>query len=239
VEELGGFGASIYTCSRDEKELNDKLREWKSKGYEVKGSVCDLVVREQREDLIKAVSSAFNSTLNILINNAGTVLIKRAIEHNAEDYSYIMSTNFESPHHLTLLAYPLLKASGNSSIVFVSSVGGITGLPGLSIYAASKSAINQLTKNLACEWASDNIRVNTVAPWGVKTTISRNLKDVEESLSMALQELGSRTPLSAIAEPEEISSLVVFLCLPAASFITGQVIVADAGYTAGGFKLPN
>lgn len=68
MEELAGFGATIYTCSRNQEELNERLKEWEEKGYEVSGSVCDLIVREQREELMKAVSTAFNGKLNILVS---------------------------------------------------------------------------------------------------------------------------------------------------------------------------
>nr|XP_043639985.1 tropinone reductase homolog [Erigeron canadensis] len=235
VEELAGFGAAVHTCSRNEKEINERLEEWKGKGYEVTASVCDLASKEQREDLIKTVSSVFNAKLNILINNAGSTLLKDATEHTAADYAFIMGTNFESPYHLTQLAHPLLKASGNASIVFISSVAGVMALPFLSVYAASKGALNQLTKNLACEWAKDNIRTNCVAPWGVKTTI-QDPEKLDVKIMEAYGPLMARTPLRPIAEADEISPLVAFLCLPVASYITGQVIVVDAGYTAGGFK---
>ncbi|KAI7980050.1 hypothetical protein LOK49_Contig207G00003 [Camellia lanceoleosa] len=86
-----------------------------------------------------------------------------------------MRTDVESSYHLCQLAHPLLKASGYGSIVFSSSVAGVTALPAISVYAAAKDtcAINQLTRNLASEWAKDNIRTNTVAPWAVKTTIMK------------------------------------------------------------------
>ncbi|XP_071702059.1 tropinone reductase homolog At5g06060-like [Rutidosis leptorrhynchoides] len=235
VEELAGFGASIHTCSRNQKEINERLEEWKGKGYDVTASVCDLTSKEQREHLINTVSSVFNSKLDILINNAGTTLLKDATEHTSEDYAHIMGTNFESPYHLTQLAYPLLKSSGNASIVFISSVAGVMALPSISVYAAAKGAINQLTKNLACEWAKDNIRTNCVAPWGVRTTINSSAT-IDEKIMAAYGQLMARTPLRPIAETDEISPLVAFLCLPGASYITGQIIVVDAGYTAGGFK---
>ncbi|KAL7248381.1 hypothetical protein ACSBR2_003157 [Camellia fascicularis] len=233
VEELAGFGATVHTCSRNEKELNERLQEWESKGYKVSVSVCDLSSRAQREELMKTVSSVFDGKLNILVNNAASTLLKKTTETTAEDFSKIMRTDVESPYHLCQLAYPLLKASGYGSIVFISSVAGVTALPAVSVYAAAKGAINQLTRNLACEWAKDNIRTNTVAPWAVKTTIMKP-EEVEQSISDAYMQVMLRTPLRPIAEPNEISSLVAFLSLPAASYITGQVICVDGGYTAGG-----
>ncbi|CAK9136085.1 unnamed protein product [Ilex paraguariensis] len=142
-----------------------------------------------------------------------------------------MGTNFEAPYHLSQLAYPMLKASGLGNVIFISAVAGVTGLPAISVYAASKGAINQLTKNLACEWAEDNIRINTVAPGGVRTTIIKP-ENVEESIVKMIAPMMTRVPLRPIAEPNEISGLVAFLCLPTASYITGQVIVVDGGLTA-------
>ncbi|XP_022145732.1 tropinone reductase homolog [Momordica charantia] len=230
VEELASLGAAVHTCSRNQTELDQRLKEWHQKGFKISGSVCDLTSTSQREQLIEAVSSIFNGNLNILVNNAGTVTMKAATEHTREDYGSVMSTNFEGPYNLCQIAHPILKASGRASIVFVSSVAGLTALPRLSIYAASKGAINQLTKNLACEWAKDNIRVNTVAPWAVRTTIYKPDAAVSEDFGRLI----GRTPAGRIGEANEISSVVAFLCLPAASYVTGQIICVDGGYTAGG-----
>lgn len=236
VEELAGFGATIHTCSRNQKELDEKIQEWKGKGFKVTGSVCDLSSKEQREQLIQTVSSVLEGKLDILVNNAAISMIKRAADVSAEDYSKIMGTNVESPFHLTQIAYPLLKACGNAaSIVFISSLAGSVALPALSVYGASKGAINQLTKFLACEWASDGIRVNTVSPFAVKTNILKP-EDIDPSLLGNYSELMCRTPLKPIAEADEISPVVAFLCLPAASHITGQIIHVDGGFSAGSFK---
>ncbi|KGN58843.1 tropinone reductase homolog [Cucumis sativus] len=231
VEELASLGASVHTCSRNQTEIDQRLQEWQQKGFKVTASVCDLTSSSQRQQLIDTVSSIFNGTLNILVNNAGTVTMKTATEYTTEDYNYMMSTNFEAPYHLSQISHPILKASGYGSIVFVSSIAGVTALPRISIYAATKGAINQITKNLACEWAKDNIRINTVAPWGVRTTIST-------PDAAAVEEYGrliGRTPAGRLGEPEEISSVVAFLCLPAASYVSGQIICVDGGYTAGGW----
>lgn len=134
------------------------------------------------------------------MNNAATVVSKDSTEVTAEDMANTLGTNVEASYHLCQLAHPLLKASGNGSIVFISSVAAVVALPTLTFYGASKGededlyvsaavlmskfyyffsegcslipgALNQLTRSLACEWGSDKIRVNAVAPWIIKTPL--------------------------------------------------------------------
>ncbi|XP_060175082.1 tropinone reductase homolog At2g29260, chloroplastic-like [Lycium barbarum] len=231
VEELCGLGATVHTCARNEDELGTCLRSWKDEGFAVSGSLCDVSSRIDRQKLMEVVSSTFNGKLDILINNVGTNIRKAMVDFTAEEFSTLMATNFESVFHLSQLAYPLLKASRAGSVVFTSSVSGFVSLKSMSVQGATKGAINQLTKNLACEWAKDNIRSNAVAPWYIKTSM------VEQVLSNKdyLQEVYDRTPLGRLGEPSEVSSLVGFLCLPASSYITGQIICVDGGMSVNGF----
>ncbi|GAU36377.1 hypothetical protein TSUD_151440 [Trifolium subterraneum] len=232
VNDLAAFGATVHTCSRTESELNKCLQEWQSQGFLVTGSVCDVSSRTQRENLVQQVSSTFNGKLNIFINNVGTNFRKPTIDYTAEEYSELMTINLDSAFHLCQLTHPLLKESRVGSIVFISSVAGVVSLGTGSVYAASKAAINQLTKNLACEWAKDGIRSNCVVPWATRTPLVEHLFKNQKFVD----DIMARTPLKRIAEPEEVSSLVTFLCLPAASYITGQVISVDGGLTVFGFQ---
>ncbi|KAF7825629.1 tropinone reductase-like protein [Senna tora] len=286
VEELAEFGAVVHICSRNQADIDKCLKEWESKGFSVTGSVCDVKLRDQRENLMETVASIFHGKLNILINNAATNIIKKTTDYSAEDISTVMGTNFESTYHLSQLAYPLLKASGYGNIVNISSIAAANVLPLIAVYAASKGAMNQVTKNLAFEWAKDNIRVNAVAPGFVMTPLLESYMDkvdlrvalledlkvpcvaehlnpscsftsLNSSLSLSIsttsnksnalralpnepggeggekvvRDMVSQTPLGRIGEPKEISVLVAFLCLPVASYITGQIIYADGGFT--------
>lgn len=232
VEELAELGATVYTCSRNETDLNQLLKNSVAKGYQVSGSVCDVSSRGQRTDLMERVSSFFNGKLNILVNNVGTSRGKPATDVTAEDYSVVMSTNFESSYHFSQLAHPLLKASGAGNVVFISSIAGLVSVELTSAYGATKAAMNQLAKNLACEWAKDNIRVNSVAPYFIRTS----MVEADISVKETKERIESRTPMNRIGEPEEVSSLVAYLCLPAASYITGQVIAVDGGFTVNGIS---
>ena len=175
VEELAGMGATVHTCARTESKLNDRLRDWNAKGFDVRGSVCDVSDRAQREQLTEKVSSGFNGKLNILvsswspesfsdeqhccipnkllcifclqINNVGTNFSKPTIGYTVADFSTLIATNIASAYHLSQLAHPLLKASGAGSIVFISSVAGVVSTGTGSIYAATKG--NQVT-NILC-----------------------------------------------------------------------------------------
>ncbi|XP_015897158.2 tropinone reductase homolog isoform X2 [Ziziphus jujuba] len=186
VEELAGFGATIHTCSRNQNELDQRLGKWKSKGFQVSGSVCDVLYRDQRDKLIETLSSLFEGKLNILVNNAGMTIPKSTTEVTAQDFSTIMG------------------------------------------------AINQVTRSLACEWAKDNIRVNSVAPGIIKTPLVENLIGNFE-MGKHMDDIIAGTPMSRAGEPKEVSSAVAFLCLPAASYITGQIIYVDGGFTVNGY----
>ncbi|KAJ8628934.1 hypothetical protein MRB53_022257 [Persea americana] len=231
VEELAGLGASVHTCSRSRADLDRCLHEWEGKGFHVSGSVCDVSSRSERERLMEKVASIFDGKLNILVNNAGINIFKATVDYTAEEFSTIMATNFDSAYHLCQLAYPLLKLSGRGNIIFVSSSAGVVAGDVGTVYSASKGAMNQLTRNLACEWAKDNIRTNSIAPWFIRTSILGPLLN-DESFTEAVR---AKTPLRRMGEVEEVSSMVAFLCLPAASYITGQVIVIDGGATINAF----
>nr|GMD39143.1 tropinone reductase homolog [Ipomoea batatas] len=185
IEERAGFGAEVYTCSRNQNDVDECVERWREKGLKVAGSACDVSSRPQREELMEKVANHFNGKLNILVNNAGIIVPKDAIELTAEDYTNVMGTNFEASFHLCQLAYPYLKASQMGSIVFNSSAVGI--MP----------------------------------------------SDAE--ISDEIERMIRRTPISRPGEVGEVSSLVAFLCLPAASYITGQTICVDGGYTITGF----
>ncbi|CAA7017541.1 unnamed protein product [Microthlaspi erraticum] len=228
VEELAMLGAKIHTCARDETQLQERLREWQAKGYQVTTSVCDVSSRDQREKLMETVSSLFQGKLNILVNNAGTNIFKPTIEYTAEDFSFITATNLESGFHLSQLAHPLLKASGSGSIVFISSASGVVHMSVGSIYATTKCTFKttfpyvlMLTKV-----------VNSVCPWFITTPLSNDCLNIEEFK----KEAEHRTSVGRIGEANEVSPLVVFLCLPSASYITGQTICVDGGATVNGFS---
>ncbi|KAL9255930.1 Tropinone reductase-like protein [Drosera capensis] len=247
VEELAGLGATVHTCSRNEDELNSVLLDWKSKGFHVSGSVTDVSSCDQREKLIETVSSTFHGMLNILVyappfcslrhlslhfklvNNAGTAINKSTLDHTIEDVTSLMKINFESAYHLSQLAHPLLKASGQGNIIFISSIAAVVGFSAGSVYSSAKAALSELTRYLACEWAKDGIRTNAVLPGTILTPLVAAIAGQEGGGLMEM--MRTRNPLGRAGEPKEVSAVVAFLCLPASSYVTGQNITVDGGLT--------
>jgi NAD(P)-dependent dehydrogenase (short-subunit alcohol dehydrogenase family) len=138
-----------------------------------------------------------------------------------------MGANVKSNIWLANLVIPGMAERGGGAVVIISSIGGMRGTEVLGAYGISKAADFALARNLAIEWGPKNVRVNCIAPRLVKTDFARALWENEENLKRR----NERTPLRRIGLPEEIGPIAAFLASPAASFITGQVIVADGGVT--------
>jgi len=228
ADEFVRLGAGIIIVARNENEVAKQTEEFKSKGFNVTGISADVSRREGVEKIFNIIGT---DSLDILVNNVGFNIRKKTTEYTDEEFSALVSTNLQSVFQMSVAAYPLLKKSGRASILNISSVAGLTSLKTGSPYAITKAGIIQLTKNLAAEWAVDGIRVNAIAPWYIKTPLTEGLLNKPDFLKSVLD----RTPMKRVGEPREVASAAAFLCSDAASYITGQCIAVDGGFSVYGF----
>ncbi len=223
-------GATVLIVARGEEQIETALSGWRDAGFEAYGLAADVTASEDRDRIFHRVRELWDR-LDILVNNVGINIRRKMVEYSREEYEIILGTNTDSAFRMCSDAWPLLKKSGAGSVVNILSVAGLTHVRTGAPYAMSKAALVQMTRNLAVEWAEDRIRVNAVAPWYTRTEMVESLLQNDAYRKEVLD----RTPMSRIAEPEEIGSVVAFLCMPAASYVTGQCIAVDGGFTVHGF----
>lgn len=175
-----------------------------------------------------------------MVNNCGTNIRKKAEEFDHEEFTKVFDTNFMSCMWLSLAALPLLKAAsekrkgGGAAVVNLSSVAGCTHIPSGFPYAASKAAMDQMTRNLSVEWARFSIRVNSVAPGPIETPLIRTAHP------QYIADFKERIPMGRLGQVEEIARPIAFLASDAAAFITGQTLYLDGGFTVTSFnKVPS
>ena len=174
---------------------------------------------------VRGVNDRFGA-IDVLVNNAGVARESVLGLVREEDIDAVVDINLKGTLHVTRAVVRRMLAQGSGRVVNVSSVIGLSGYRGLSIYAATKAGLDGLTRALARELGSRGITVNSVAPGYVRTEMTHGLDD--EQLAQVVR----RTPLGRLAEDRDVTAAVRFLASDEAAFITGQVLAVDGGLTA-------
>src|SRR6185437_10484864 len=191
------------------------------------GSEPDVQMREldvTSDHQVREILAGFQ-TLDFVVKCAG--VIHRDKEYEIESFQRVLDVNLSGTMRISVAARALLAAS-HGTIVNIASMLTYFGGPRVPAYSASKGGIASLTRSLAVAWASEGIRVNAVAPGWITTPLTHALHSNAERSAPIL----ARTPMGRWGKPEEVAGAVLFLCSPAAAFITGAILPVDGGYSA-------
>ncbi|MBS1489252.1 MAG: SDR family oxidoreductase [Bacteroidetes bacterium] len=225
VKELLELGAEVIAIARDTKPIQGRLKH-QANLFTIDGDVADAGFRKT---LTQKITENWGR-VDILVNNAGTNVRKKLVDYTEDEYRHLFEVNLFSTVEITRLLHPLLKKSDQASVVNIASVAATFDLQSGPPYGMAKAAIVQLTRHLAAEWASDKIRVNAISPWYIETPLTADVLTNPQRL----QQIVARTPLGRIGQPEEVAGVAAFLCMPKASYITGQNIMVDGGMSVKG-----
>lgn len=225
---LAEAGASVAPVARSEEALAETVARIEEAGGEGTYYPLDVTQQDQVEEMYDVVEEELGA-VDILVNNAGTnPFFGDARELDMETWEKIISVNTTGAFRCAQkFGRRVFDREATGAIVNVASVGGVVALPYQTPYTTSKHAMVGMTKSLAVEWAPD-IRVNALAPGYVKTEFTEGVRKNEEIRKDILETI----PQDRFAEPEEIADIAVYLSSDAASYVTGEVHVADGGIAA-------
>lgn len=230
AREFARLGADLVLVARGRETLEQVAESLRADtGVSVETQVADVSTEAGRDGLLDALAGG--PPVSLLINNAGTNIRKTMADISQEEYRQVQETNLNSCFELCRRLLPALRETAPSAVVNNASVAGLTALRTGAPYGMSKAAMIQLTRNLGVEWAPWDIRVNAVAPWYIDTPLARQVMDNPEYRDDIL----GRTPMGRVGRPEEVARTIAFLCMPASSYITGQTLAIDGGFTVYGF----
>lgn len=225
-------GAKVVAAARRAEKLQGLQNEVEEKGYagEIYPVSADVAVEEDLENLVKTTIEKYEK-IDILVNNAGILDDFQSLENVTDDvWLKVFDVNVHSVMRLSRLVIPYMQKAKSGVIVNTASVGGLHGMRGGLAYVAAKHAVVGMTKNIAYTYVDEGIRCNAVAPGSVRTEISSSIKEPDMK---TLEKLTAGQKIfPAMAKPEQLANAFLFLASDEASFVNGEVLVVDGGWTA-------
>jgi NAD(P)-dependent dehydrogenase (short-subunit alcohol dehydrogenase family) len=214
-------GARTILASRSLDKLEKIAAGLRDEGLDAIAAPLDITSPESREALVAA-----HPEIDILANVAGMNIRKRFVDYTPEEYSHILNQNLTGIFALTqAVGRGMIGRGRGGKVIFIGSLTSLMGLPYVSVYTITKTALAGLTRNLAAEWGGHDIQVNCIAPGFILTDLNRDMWQPAEMH----QWLKGTQANPKLGRPEHIAPLAVFLAAPASDYITGQVIAADGG----------
>ncbi|WP_338617400.1 SDR family NAD(P)-dependent oxidoreductase [Pigmentiphaga sp. CHJ604] len=231
--EAAARGATVLVSDRSGQLAEQVAADIRQAGGKARALELDVRDTQRLLDAVDAAAEPANG-LDLLFNVAG-INIPKNVEHMDEDeWSAVMDVNLNSVYRACRQAIPHMRRRGGGAIINIASIAGIMAENRCGAYSASKGGVVLLTRNMAMDFARDNIRVNAVCPGSTRTPRTQSYW---RSSPTGKSEMAELCPMKRSAEPEEIARPAVFLASDGASYITGAALVVDGGMTAG-FRIP-
>ncbi|MCW2917734.1 MAG: family NAD(P)-dependent oxidoreductase [Actinomycetia bacterium] len=221
---LAREGALVIISGRNAAKGAEAVAEIEAAGGKARFITADL------SDLASVARLAEDAgEVDILVNNAGAFPFAPALEQGLDTFQELFDTNVRGPFFLTSALAGKMVAKGSGSIINVTTIAGLRGMPDTAAYGATKAAVDSFTRTWAAEFGGRGVRVNAIAPGHTKTENVTSMIGEEE-----FEEAGAATPLARLGRPREIAEAILFLASPRSSYITGVTLAVDGGYMAQG-----